>query len=174
MKRLIKVVALGLGMALIAAACGNDSSGGSTAPADDPLVQAVVDDILAEGDGLTADRGEAECFAGGVVGGIGGSRLAELGVTAENVGDLDEYSWTEDEARLIIDKMFDCMDPAGSFADDLAVDGMTDEQTACLAGAFDEDTLKNFFVGGLIGEQPTDFFAVIGEAMSSCGLDAFG
>jgi hypothetical protein len=174
MKRLIKVAALGVGMALIAAACGNDSSGGSVASADDPLVQAVVEDILSDDGSLTSDRGEAECFAGGVVGGIGGSRLAELGVTADNVGDLDEYTWSEDEARLIIDKMFDCMDPAGTFVEDLSVDGMTDEQTACLAGAFDEDTLKDFFVGGLTGEQPTDFFATIGEAMSSCGLDAFG
>ena len=173
MKRLIKVVALGLGMALIAAACGNDTGGGA-APADDPLVSAIVDDILSDSGGMTDDRGEAECFAGGVVGGLGGSRLAELGVTPDNVGELDEYTWTDDEARLIIDKMFECMDPAQSFFDDLAIDGMTDEQTACLAGAFDEDTLKEFFVGGLTGEQPTDFFATIGAAMSECGLDAFG
>jgi hypothetical protein len=173
MTRLLKLVALALVMTLIAAACGSDS-GGSAAPADDPLVQAVVADILAEEDGLTADRGEAECFAGGVVGGIGADRLAELGVTVDNVGSLDDFTWSEDEANLIIDKMFDCTDVSQSFVDDLGGSGMTSEQTACLADAFDKDTMRKFFVAALTGDESADSFTAIAEAMSGCGLDLFG
>jgi hypothetical protein len=169
MTRLLKMVALAVGMTLIAAACGSDSGGG-TAPADDPLVQAVVDDILSDGNGITNDRGEAECFAGGVVGGIGTARLVELGVTVDNVGSLDDYAWTDREANVIIDKMFECTDAAAGFVADLGGDSMTSEDSACLVGVFDEDTIRKFFIAGLTGDESLDLFTDLADAFGACGI----
>ena len=171
MTRLMKLVALGLGMALIAAACGSD---GGSAPADDPLVQAIVDDILTEEDSLTTDRGEAECFARGLVGEIGGDRLGQLGVTVADVGDLEDFDWSEAEANVIIDKVFDCTDAAANFVSDLGGDTMTADQRACLIEVFDEDTIRNFFITSLTGGESLDIFSDLADAFSACEIDAFG
>lgn len=175
MKTFAKNLAVLSALVLLGSACGDDGGGGTTAPADDPLVQAIVDDIIAEGDGLTADRAEAECFVGGVVGEIGTARLNALGVTETNVPALDEIGWTEAEAGTVVDAMFDCVDVADGFVDQMELAELDETQRACVNEAFSEDVLKEFMVGTLTGDADDGqaFVALMGE-LSACGVDPFG
>lgn len=167
MRRLTKMVALGLGLILLASACSDDDGGGASA--DDPLVVAIVDDIVNNDAPFTTDRGDAECFAGGVVGEIGNDRLAELGVTAENVGDLDDFAWTEDEVNVIIDKLFGCIDVKDSFARSLQGPEADDGVTSCISGELSDDSIRAFFAASFSGVE-SDSFDEISAAMAACGL----
>lgn len=176
MKKTLKLVAALAAVAMMAGACGDDDGGGGgSASADSPLVQAIVDDVMADSDGITTDRAEAECFVGGVVGTLGEDRLNELGVTEDNVVGLDEIEWTEDEATSVVDKMFDCIDMGESFIEQMEFGDLDDEQTACVQDVFSEDVLKGFFVGTLTNDEEaaSGLFALFGE-LADCGVDIAG
>ncbi len=174
MKNFTKIIAALVSVVVLATACGDDGGGGNAVAADDPLVQAIVDDVMAESDSLTADRAEAECFVGGVVGTIGKDRLTALGVSESNVPGLDEIDWTEDEARAVVDSMFDCLDPAESFIDSMDLGELDDEQTSCVRGVFSEDVLKDFFVSTFTGDEEggAGIFALMGQ-LAECGVNFF-
>ena len=100
--------------AVVLAGCS--SSDDSAGPADWPY---SVDDYVAEltrqPDGLTEimDEGEAECFVGSVVEGIGLDRLAELEVTPEDFAASDSFDGLvpEEEGHLLtVDAMVECAD----------------------------------------------------------------
>ncbi|MEZ5243526.1 MAG: hypothetical protein R2707_00395 [Acidimicrobiales bacterium] len=177
MKTSLKLVAAIAALMLFASSCGDDGGGGggNTASADDPLVQAIVDDIMAGGDGVTTDRAEAECFVGGVVGEIGTARLNALGVTETNIAALDEIEWTEDEARSVVDSMFSCVDVTASFVDDMDFGELDDSQAECVRGIFSEDVLKDFMVSTFTGDEDamSGIFALMGQ-VQECGIDVFG
>ena len=174
MKNFTKIISALVSVVLLAAACGDDEGGGNAVATDDPLVQAIVDDVLSDSDPLTSDRAEAECFVGGVVGTIGKDRLTALGVSESNVAALDEIDWTEDEARAVVDRMFDCLDPAESFIDSMDLGELDDEQTSCVRDVFDEDTLKTFFVAAFTNddEAGAEIFALMGQ-LAECGVNFF-
>jgi hypothetical protein len=169
----LKIVAALAALMLFASSCGDDGGGGSTASADSPLVQAIVDDIMADSDGVTTERAEAECFVGGVVGEIGTDRLNALGVTETNVAALDEIDWTEDEANAVVDKMFGCMDLTENFVEQMELGDLDASQAECVKGVFSEDVLRDFFASSLTGEEPgAEIFALFGE-LAGCGIDVF-
>lgn len=170
MNRFLRRLAIVMGLVLVAGACGDDD-GGSAASTDDPLVQAIVDEMLADETNPAASRDEAECFASGVVGAIGTDRLNELGVTPDDVGSLDEIGFERAEVEVVVDEMFDCTSAAEEFVNQFSVDGMSDEDAACLADAFGEDKLKEFMVSAFLDEEPSDLFATITTAMNDCGID---
>lgn len=170
MNRFLRLLAIAAGLALVAGACGDDGGDGGAASVDDPLVQAIVDDMLADGS-MGADQAQAECFASRVVGGVGNDRLTELGVTPDNVGELDEIAWTQDEAELIVDELFECTDVEDGFAGSMVSDELDEEQSECIADAFGTDRLKDFFVTNLMGEEPTGFLTDVASAMEECGID---
>jgi len=171
MKKALKIVAIVASVVVLATACGDDSGG--AASADDPLVQAIVDDILADSDGITTERAEAECFVGNMVGGIGKDRLTSLGVTETNIAGLDEVEWTEDEARLVVDNMFGCMDLTANFISQMDLGDIDESQRECVGGVFSEDVLKDFFLSSVSGEEPgAEIFALFGQLVD-CGIDVF-
>ena len=73
-------MALVTALSLVAASCGDD---GGDASADSPLVQAIIDDVMADEDPLSTDRAEVECFVTGIVGSLGEDRLRELGIAEQ-------------------------------------------------------------------------------------------
>lgn len=173
MKKTLKIVAVAASLVILASACGDDG-GGSVASADDPLVQAIVDDVMADGDGVTSERAEAECFVGGVVGSLGKDRLAELGVTESNVPGLDEIAWTEQEANTLVDRLFGCMDLTDNFIEQMDLGDIDESQRDCVSGVFSEDVLKEFFVSSFAGTEPgAEIFALFGE-LTECGVDLLG
>lgn len=179
MTTILKIAAALASLALLATACGDDGGGGisgidGAASADDPLVQAIVDDIMADSDGITTERAEAECFVGNVVGSLGKERLTALGVSETNVAALDEIDWTEDEARTVVDNMFGCMDLTDNFIEQMELGDLDESQTDCVRGVFSEDALKDFFVASFTGDEEggAGIFALMGQ-LAECGVDFF-
>lgn len=176
MKTYAKTVAVLAALAMLGSACGDDDGGGgATASADDPLVQAIVDDIMADGDGLTSDRAEAECFVGGVVGELGTERLNALGVSETNIAPLDEVEWTEAEAQSVVDTMFGCIDVTESFVEQLDLGELDDAQSECVSGVVTDDVLKGFFLDSFTGDEGVsdNLFELMG-GIASCGIDLSG
>ena len=173
-KMTLKTVALLAAVLLMATACGDDGGGGGSASVDDPLVQAIVDDIMADGDGLTTERSEAECFVSRVVGTIGNERLTALGVTETNVAGLDEIDWTEAEARSVVDDMFGCMDLTENFITQMELGDLDADQTSCVREVFTDDVLKDFFVASFTDDEAggASIFSLLGQ-LSECGIDLF-
>ena len=173
MKKTLKLAAVLISLVMFAAACGDDDGGGSAASADDPLVQAIVDDIMADSDGITTERAEAECFVGNVVCDIGKDRLTALGVSETNVAGLDEIDWSEAEARSVVDNMFGCMDLTDNFIDAMELGDLDGDQRSCVSDVFSEDVLKDFFVSSLTDEEPgSEIFALFGQ-LAECGINVF-
>lgn len=178
MKTILKTLAALLTLTVLATACGDDGDGGGSATpasADSPLVQAIVDDVLEDGDGVTTDRDEAECFVGGVVDEIGEDRIRALGVSEENVAGLDEIDWTTEEAESVVDKLFSCMDLTENFIDQMEFGDLDEGQTDCVRGVFTEDVLKEFFVASFTGDESgmAGIFELMGE-LTECGVNLFG
>jgi hypothetical protein len=168
---LVAAVALVFG----AAACGgdDDSSGGGGADADSPLVQALAANMVEEGgESPVANQEEAECWASGVVGGIGEDRLGELGVTPESVGDIEDLDLTDEEVAVVVDSLFDCADVQQAFADMFAAD-FGDEAATCIADKLDEDFVKQAMSASIAGddaEPSAEFLEAFGTIASECGL----
>lgn len=170
---LVATVALVFG----AAACGggDDSGGGGDgADADSPLVQALAANLLEDGeDSPVASQEEAECWASGVVGGIGEDRLTELGVTPEDVGDIEDLALTDDEVSVVVDSLFGCADVQQAFADQFAAD-FGEEAATCIAEQLDEDLVKQALTASIAGDdaQPSaEFLEQFAAIAGDCGLD---
>ena len=162
---LVAVAALVFG----AAACGGDDEGGG-GDADSPLAQALAADMLADEDAATTDPEEAECWASGIVGGIGEDRLTELGMTVDNVGDVEDYEFTEAEISTVVDSMFDCVDVQASLTEVFEED-FGPEAAACLAEGLDNDMLKQVMTSELDGSEPSDeFFQAFLDLAAECDI----
>lgn len=173
MRRLARLATAGLALTVLAGACGDDGGGNGAAPVDDPLVQAIVDDITIDDNPLTTERGDAECFATRVVGSVGNERLAALGVTVDDVGSINEFSWTPAEVDMIVENMFDCIDVTSGFTRSLVSEDMTPEQVGCLEGSFTQDVVHDFYRSTFSGDEGAEFFGQITAAMTACGIDPF-
>lgn len=165
MKRLL--IAL-LAITLFATACGDDDSGGGN----DALVQALADEIESDPDGFTGSRDEAECFSRGMVDGIGVERLAELGVTVDEVNGVDQLDFEPGEGDVVVDTLFDCVDVTELMREQFAADGTPAEEAECMANELDEDTLRSLFSATFAGEEPggEEFLAKMFEIAATCGF----
>lgn len=155
---------------LVATACGGDddvSVDGS------PVAAALADQMMSDDDGAPiTSREEAECFAGKTVGSIGEDRLAELGVTASNVGDIEDIAFTDDEINSVVDALGDCIDIEAAMAQEFE-DDFAPEDASCLASELGEDTLKEMFALGLSdpeADMTEDFFQTFLDAAATCDL----
>ena len=161
-----------LAFALVAGACGGDDD--DTVSADDsPLVGALADEIAsgAEPGDFAPTREEAECWAGRIVGGIGEDRLTELGVTVDNVGDIEDYEFSDGEIDTIVDGLDECTDLQGALAEVFEED-FGAEGAECVAGELEGDLLKDLFRASLSGadEPPEEFFQVFLDIAAKCDL----
>lgn len=175
MKKLVMVF---LVVALAGAACGGDDDGDAVSVEDSAVAAALADSVMDSEDDSSpiTSREDAECFAGQTVGSIGEDRLAELGVTASNVGEIDEIDFTESEINLIVDALGDCIDLEQAMADEFAED-FGQEAADCLAGELGEDLLKDMFALGFAdpeAELGEEFFQVFLDAAGECDLPLGG
>lgn len=170
MRKLLMIVGA---IAIVASACGgDDDDGGAVAAADSPLVAALADEIAegANSDAPVANREEAECWAGRIVGGIGEDRLTELGVTPEDVGEINEYDFTDGEIDTIVDSLGDCVDLAELMAEEM-VGELGEEAADCVAGELEGDFLNDLMKASFRDEEPGDeFFQTFLDIAAECNL----
>jgi hypothetical protein len=143
-------------------------SGGS------PLAVALADNMMAEaatGGSPVASREEADCWANGIVDGIGEDRLTEMGVTPEAIGELDELPLDDGEVSVVVDSLFACVDVQQSFADQFAGE-FGQEAADCFAAQLDADLMKEILaaqIGG--GDASAETFAAFQEIATGCGIE---
>ena len=160
---------------LLGAACGGDddgSGGGASAAADSPIGKALTAELMSEDDSVVQDEEEARCWSGKIVDGIGEDRLGELGVTAQNVGELEDIGFTEGEVGTIVDSMFDCTDVKESFAKSFEED-FGAEGAACVADKLDPDFVRELMVSSFTGNEPEpggDFLQAFLDIAAECDL----
>lgn len=160
--------------ALVASACGGDDDDGGVAAADSPLVGAIAEQMMegADADSPIATQAEAECWAGRVVGNIGEDRLGELGVTVDNVGDIEDLDFTDGEVDTIVSSLGDCVDLKALMAEQMAGD-LGEEAANCVAGELDDDFLNGLIGAAFRDEDPSgsdDFFQTMLDIAAECDL----
>lgn len=166
MRNLIAMVTL---LAVIATACGG---GGSVDPSDSPLAQAMASQFAADEDAPFEDLSEAECFAGAAVGEIGEDRLSDLGVTVDNVGDIQEIDFTSSEVDTLVQAMSTCVDLKKAIAAQLEGD-FGAEPAACVAENLSDDVLAEAMRAGFAGAEagPSgDFLQAFISAAGACNV----
>ena len=159
-------------IAIVASACGGDDDDGAVAAADSPLVGAIAEQIVegSDPDSPIGTQEEAECWAGRIVGGIGEGRLAELGVTADNVQDIEEYDFTDGEIDTIVGSLNDCVDLQSLMAEQMVGD-LGEEAANCVAGELDDDFLTSIMGAAFRDEEPGDeFFQTFLDIAAECDL----
>ncbi|WP_040493487.1 hypothetical protein [Ilumatobacter nonamiensis] len=171
--RILSIAAV-TALTLAAAACGGDDDGGSSDGADSPVGEALAAEILddSEGESVAQTEEEARCWAGSIVDDIGEERLEELGVTADNVSDIDDIGFSDDEVDGLVDGMFDCIDVTATFAEQFTED-FGEEGAQCVAESLDEDFVKDLMrsvVSGEEAEPSEEFFQDFLDIAAECDL----
>ncbi|MEX2419940.1 MAG: hypothetical protein WD652_06120 [Acidimicrobiia bacterium] len=160
-------------VALVTVACGDDAGG--QAPLTD-AEQALADVIVAE---MTASpdpsdpfqvEASARCFAEGLVGELGITRLAELGIEAQNVGDPNAaFSlMTDPEVEATADIALRCPAFRDALATEMTADGISDDSADCLVEELvDSGVFRLLVIAEMKGES-TD--AIEEDAANSAAL----
>lgn len=172
---IVSIVAL----TVAAAACGSDDDGGGSASAgaDTPIGQAlaaqILDDSDSEDGSVAQTEEEARCWAGKIVDDVGEERLEELGVTAENVGEIEDIDFTDDELDALVDGMFECIDVTAAFAAQFEED-FGAEGAQCVAENLDQEFVKDMMKiavsGDATAEPPDEFFQAFLDIAAECDL----
>ena len=156
-------------------ACGGGDEDGGAAAAS-PLAEALAADMLDDSEGSpVGTEEEANCWANQIVDDIGEDRLEELGMTVENVGDMEDYDFTDEELSTMVDGMFDCIDVKAAFAAEFEED-FGAEGAKCVADALDEDLVKEAMLADQTGadEPSAEFMQAFLDIAAECNLDLGG
>jgi hypothetical protein len=164
------IVALVAVLSLVAASCSDDSG---AAGVDSAFAQAIVDDVMSDGDAVSGDRAEIECYVSGVVASLGEDRLRALGVSEDNVQDLEDLALEPDEIDKVVDSLFGCIDTRAMVAESIAADA-TPEQTACLVSTFNEDFLRGIMRSSFVNEDPMELLTQLMGVMETCEIPLGG
>ena len=161
------------------AADAGEEAAATTVAADEGASGSLVDALAAEmwaeaedGDSPITSEDEAQCWASGVVDGIGEDRLTELGLTPDNIVQVDQLALTDDEVGIVVDSLFSCADVKTAFVDQFAAD-FGQEGAECVAEAMDEDLVKEALSASIAGDdsQPSEeFIAAFGQIAVDCGI----
>ncbi len=144
-----KLIAMTVLLAVIAAACGGN---GGVDVGDSPLAQAMAADFLSDPESPFGGQDDAECFAGKVVGDIGEDRLGALGVTVDNVGQIEDIDFTDGEIDTVLDAIAECVDLKTAIAEQLSTQ-FGEEPAQCVADKLDAGLLKDAMRAGITGED---------------------
>lgn len=164
--------------AMLVAACGGEAA--APGPAERALADAIYADIEADGVGDEGfDPDGMRCFADGLVAELGVERLAELGVTATDVGEPDAAfrAMTDAEMERMADLGLGCLDYQGGFAAAMVDDGMSAAGAGCLADRLaDSGFFRATFIASmrdedLSADQDDELFAVFLAAARECLSD---
>lgn len=165
---LLSAAALTFGLA----ACGGDDEGGA---AGSPLAEALATEIMAESESSpVGSEEEATCWANKIVGDIGEDRLAELGMTVDDIKDVEDYDFTPEEMSTMVDAMFSCVDVKAAFAAEFEEE-FGAEGAKCLADELDEDLVKDAMLADQSGGEPSEeFMQAFLDIAADCDLDLGG
>jgi hypothetical protein len=163
------VLTTAISAALLAGIAGCSSDDAEDDAADSAIAQALTAQLL-DGDAVNNEE-EARCVATATVESIGEDRLAELGVTPDDVSGMGSAEFTDDEVDSMVDAFFDCVDMRQVLARNLAGDA-GEEAAACLAENLPEDTLRDIvrafnFAGQ---ELPAESEQALREVAAECGV----
>lgn len=176
-------IAITAALALTLGACGgdDDSGGGGgggggdvEAAADTEVGQALTAELMSESeDSPVSTEEEARCIAGEIVSTIGEDRLTDLGVTADEIGDIEDVDFSADEAGTIVDAMFDCVDIQSALAAEFEAD-FGAEGAECLASGLSDDLLRELMASSFLGdesdEMSEEFFQAFLDIAAECDL----
>jgi hypothetical protein len=166
-------------LVLVAPACGGDDDA-ETSSATATTVEVSADDkayedafvfSLAASD-FAFNEEQARCAARTTIDAIGIPRLEEAGVNAEffTAASSPATALTDEEARTLVDALFDCGDVAQSFADDVASDDdelFTPESEACFTEALVDDASFREMLAGVFQEGGGSDFEMSGPLAAS-------
>ena len=153
------VLAIICALGFLAAACG----------AEDPLIQAMADEMVTQADGLSTDPAEALCVSEASYETLGADRLSELGITVDNP-DLLNAAVTEDEAVELVEVLYSCVDVNEMVISQITAAGLPATAAECILESLGEDEVRALIVEQLQGNGP----AVSSEtqlALLSCLAD---
>ena len=156
---------------LLLAACGDSDADAALA------TEFTADD--SDGDPSPFPLDEATCAAKRIISRLGASRLAELGVTPAEVGEIEDIDFTDGEIDEIVDSFGAYSDLTRLFADSLvAEETLSESDGDCLAKEFDEDDLlsvfRDQFRGDAPEDPPDDFLQAFFDVAAKCDFDLFG
>lgn len=155
--------------ALIVSGCGGNDSSSS---ADSPLVEALSSEIYAESASGVSTEEEATCVAAAIVTGIGEDRLQSLGMTVDNVGDIENYEFSDDEIDVIVDSLIGCVDVKTALAQEMTSQ-WGGEGADCVAENLDDDFIRTIMAAALrdpSAEMPDEFFQTFLDIAAECDL----
>jgi hypothetical protein len=144
---------------------GGDVTIDELTPEEQAVAETLSDTIAAsEGLGSLGGLGEdpasldpesLECISAGVVRDIGVARLEELGVTAAgSTGGTEALGMlTESERGEVADRILGCVDLEELIGDQLEAQGLDPGIGACFLDSVGRDTIREFLVVGLSGEE---------------------
>jgi hypothetical protein len=170
---------LGLLLGLVVGACGDGASG--LTPEEQALADAIFADMeLDNADDEAVAPDDMRCFAEGMVGALGVSRLGDLGVAAGDIGEPEDAfrGMTDAEMEEMADVGLACIDYAAGFVDAMEADGLSRSSAACLADRLDEG---GFFRASFITtmrdedfspEQDSQLLAVFLDGAQDCLTEA--
>jgi hypothetical protein len=154
---------------LIVGGCGG---GDSSSSADSPLVQALSSEIYAESASGVSTEEEATCVADGIVTGIGEDRLETLGMTVDNVGNIEDYEFSDDEIDVIVDSLIGCVDVKTALAQEMTSQ-WGGEGAECVAENLDDEFIRSIMATALrdpAAEMPDEFFQTFMDIAAECDL----
>ncbi len=151
----LKLAVIGV-LALFATSCGGD----------DPLIQAMADDMAAQADGLSTDPAETLCISQASYDALGADRLAELGITVENPNLLTAVV-DEREAEKLVDGLYSCVDVNEMIVSQVTSTGLPPAAADCIIETLGEDGVRQFILDQFQGEE-LSLTTDVRTAMLSC------
>lgn len=137
-----------VGLALVAAACGDDDSSDQSG-----LVNDVAQQVSGDGE-FDFSNEQAVCVAEGMIDGLGADRIVE-GLDT----DFDTFMSTasEPERRAVVDTLLDCVN-FGTLLFSEAEGQISEDSARCLGNAFsDSETFRSALTESLAtGQDPFD------------------
>ncbi|MEL6892705.1 MAG: hypothetical protein AAFP84_13990 [Actinomycetota bacterium] len=169
-------------VALVLAACGGsddaDGSGGGLSAEDRALADAISADLVdGDEDGFAAVF-DTDCMGEQMVRALGGAAAIErdYGVTADNIGDVEDRDFTEDDAQKIAEGYVACGSMKELFTLAFVQEGgVTQEQADCLVADIEESAFEAAIAEVLAGvdDGPASgdvFNAMVGR-IPDCGIE---
>lgn len=129
---------------------------------EDTAKESIKDELLSSDTDLAGTKltdEEAGCVSDGMVEDLGTEKLQDVGLLNEDnevIKDAKPEDLSAEDADALAGTIVDCVDVQELMSEQMgaAMDQMTDEQTDCIKGAFDEDTIQDLISSGFQGEEP--------------------
>ena len=181
-KNLTSLIGALVALTLLAAACGG-SDGDSASSADQAVIDAIAEQMRAEGD--VPEAVDVDCMASAMVTGLGGAdALAEnYGLTLEAINNgesPEDLELPRDEAIALADDVVDCGLGSVMVDEITAGSGLGEDDAKCLLDNLDQDLVRDMMAVGFMNEADGaaveaaaegELFGSIFEAFTECNID---